>query len=113
LGSRSLDTGGLVEPREERMKLLIRATPDKALGIIKKIQIWMKKRDWTDALVEVEMPENRRRLVTIAREADAADILFVRSEPIAVKNPLDPCTGKINEELVSKAKQMFAKDAGE
>jgi hypothetical protein len=49
--------------------------------------------------------------VSIAREADAADILFVRSEPIEVGNPLDPCTDKINEELVTRAKAMFAKDA--
>jgi hypothetical protein len=107
---KGMDTGGLVEAREERMKLVIRATPEKTLGVIKKIQSWMKTHDWKNALIEVAMPENRTRLVSIAREADAADILFVRSEPIDVANPLDPCTETINEELVSKAKEMFAKD---
>lgn len=106
-----LDTAGLVVAREERMKLIIRAEPEKTLGVIKKIQNWMKTHDWKDALVEVEMPENRKRVVSIAREADAADILFIRSEPIDVGNPLDPCTDKINEELVARAKAMFAKDA--
>src|ERR1700730_17681641 len=106
-----LDTAGLVVAREERMKLLIRAEPEKTLGVIKKIQNWMKTHDWKDAVVEVDMPENRKRLVSIAREADAADILFVRSEPIDVGNPLDPCTDKINEELVARAKTMFAKDS--
>jgi hypothetical protein len=106
-----LDTAGLVVAREQRMKLIIRAEPEKTLGVIKKIQSWMKTHDWKDAVVEVDMPENRKRLVSIAREADAADILFVRSEPIDVGNPLDPCTDKINEELVTRAKTMFAKDA--
>jgi hypothetical protein len=94
-----LDTEGMVVPREERMKLIIKAKPEQTLGLIKKIQAWMKVHDWPKFLIEMEMPENRRRLVGLAREADAADILFVRSVPVEVKTRLAACTDVINEEL--------------
>ena len=56
------------------------------------------------------MPENRRRLVGLAREADAADILFVRSVPVEVKTRLPACTDVINEELVQRAAELFTAD---
>jgi hypothetical protein len=105
-----LDVEGLVVPREQRMKLLIRATPEHTLGVIEKIQSWMKKHEWAKLLVEVSMPENRTRMVALAREADAADVLFVRSVPIDVPTRLEACTDVINEELVSKALELFAAD---
>ena len=81
-----LDTEGLVVAREERMKLIVRAEPMQTLAVIKKIQTWMGKHNWPKMLLEMDLPEDRRRLVALAREADAADILFVRSEPVDVKN---------------------------
>jgi hypothetical protein len=105
-----LDTEGMVVPRDQRMKLIIKAKPEQTLGVIKKIQSWMKVHDWPKFLIEVDMPENRTRLVALAREADAADILFVRSVPIDVKTRLEACSDVINEELVRKAKELFAAD---
>jgi hypothetical protein len=107
---RGMDTEGLVVAREEKMKLILKATPEQTLGIIKKIQNWMKKHDWSKLLVEMDMPEKRSRLVSLAREADAADILFIRSVPIKVDGTLEACTETINEELVSKAQELFAAD---
>jgi hypothetical protein len=69
-----------------------------------------KKSDWKDVLVRVDMPENRSRVVSIARDADAADVLFIRSEQVEVNNELDPCTANVNEELVAKAIEMFTRD---
>lgn len=107
---KGLDSEGLIVPREERMKLLIRAKPEQTLGILKKIQSWMKNHDWPRLLVEMHMPEQRTRLVQLAREQDAADILFIRSVPVDVKTPLEACTDTINEELVVKAQAQFAED---
>jgi hypothetical protein len=70
----------------------------------------MKDHDWPKLLVEMHMPEERTRLVQLAREQDAADILFVRSVPVDVKTPLEACTATINEELVAKAQTLFAED---
>ena len=107
---KGLDTEGLVVPREERMRLVIRAEPASTLRIIKKIQSWMPQAHWHHMLLRMDLPENRSRLVSLAREADAADILFVRSEQIQVENDLDVCTATINEEIVGKALEMFAED---
>jgi hypothetical protein len=107
---KGLDTEGIVVAREERMKLVIRAQPTQTLRIIKKIQAWMGQHNWPKMLLEMDMPEDRRRLVALAREADAADILFVRSAPVDVKNRLEMCTETINEELVGKAQEMFDAD---
>jgi hypothetical protein len=107
---KGLDVEGLVVPREQRMKLMIRAKPAQTLGILKKIQAWMKDHDWPKLLVEMHMPEERTRLVHLAREQDAADILFIRSVPIDVKTPLEACTDAINEELVAEAQALFAED---
>ena len=107
---KGMDAEGLVVPREERMKLMIRAKPAQTLGILKKIQAWMKGHDWPKLLVEMHMPEERRRLVQLAREQDAADILFIRSVPVDVKTPLEACTDTVNEELVAKAQALFTED---
>jgi hypothetical protein len=107
---RGLDVEGLVVAREQRMRLMIRATPDQTLGVIGKIQAWMKSHDWSKLLVEMHMPEDRTRLVQLAREQDAADILFIRSVPVDVTKILEACTAKINEELVAKAQALFAED---
>lgn len=107
---KGLDTEGLVIAREERMKLIVRAESTQTLKIIKKIQTWMGQHNWPKMLLEMDMPEDRRRLVALAREADAADILFVRSAPVDVKTRLEMCTETINEELVGKAQEMFDAD---
>jgi hypothetical protein len=109
---RGLDTEGLITAREEKMKLIVRAEPRHTLRIIRKIQAWMARHDWPKMVLEMDMPEDRRRLVALAREADAADILFVRSEPIDVRHKLEVCTDTINEELLAKAQELFAADAG-
>jgi len=86
-------------------------TPKDTLEVLRKINVFAKAHRWKDVLVQVDMPEKRSRIVSIARAADAADILFVRSELVEVEHPLDIATEAINDELTEKAKQMFAKDA--
>lgn len=107
---KGLDSEGLVVAREERMKLILRAEPEQTLNLLKKIQAWMKPNNWPKLLVEMDMPEHRTRLVSLAREADAADILFVRSVPIDVPTKLEACTDVVNNELLAKALALFTSD---
>lgn len=107
---KGLDSEGLVVAREERMKLVLRVEPDQTLKVLKKIQAWMKPNNWPKLLVEMNMPEQRTRLISLAREADAADILFVRSVPIDVPTKLEACTEVVNNELFAKAQELFASD---
>jgi hypothetical protein len=105
-----LDAEGQVVPRDETMRLVIRAKPDQQAKLVTRIKSWANKQDWTDVKVQIDLPENRTRIVSIAREADASDILFVRSEQVEVKKPLAACTDVINEELFGQAKAMFRRD---
>jgi hypothetical protein len=107
-----LDTEGMVVPRQQRMRLMIQATPDQTPRVLDRIKNWAYGHDWNDVLVRVDLPENRSRIVTLAREADAADVLFVRSQEINVAQALEVCTDGINEQLVVKAKEVFADTDG-
>lgn len=65
--------------------------------------------DWSEMRVRLDLPEDRSRLISIARTQDAKDVLFVRSIPVSTKKPLATCTDVVNEELVEKAQELFAK----
>ncbi|HEY1504299.1 MAG TPA: hypothetical protein VGF92_08365 [Stellaceae bacterium] len=81
---------------------------EKTVKLLNKINVWRKEREWKDVRVSLDLPNERSKLVSIAREADAADVLFVRSERVVFQKPLDDATDKINEELVRKAVAKFS-----
>lgn len=56
----------------------------------------------------LDLPEDRSRLVPIARTETAKDVLFIRSVQVPTKNEIPSCTEVINEELVEKAQELFA-----
>lgn len=102
-----LDTAGLI-PHPERMRLTVKATSRPAmLAAIDRIMVWSAKHDWPRLRVRIGTDDQRSRVVDIAREQDAADVLFVRSEPVETKKPLAQCTEDVNDELVGHAMQMF------
>lgn len=95
-----------VQPREQRMKLMIRAdTPNKIMKAINDIKDWMV--EWSEMRVRLDLPEDRSRLIPIARTQDAKDILFIRSIEVTTRGELPAATDTINEELVSKARAIF------
>lgn len=103
-----LDTGGRVEAREERMKLMIRADkPGQVMEAINAIKDWMV--EWSEMRVRLDLPEDRSRLIPITRQQDAKDVLFIRSVQVLAKKALPACTDIINEELVQHAQALFAK----
>lgn len=105
-----LDTDGLV-PHPERMKLTVRAkTTKNALSIVKRVQDWLDTKHWRDLRVQVQTADNRSRVVTIAREEDAADVLFVHSEEVETNKPIAQCSDTVNEELIAHAIRIFRSD---
>jgi len=103
-----LDTEGVLAPKEERLRIAVKAQAE-GLKLIERVRAWAKANNWDDVRVRINMSDDRSRVVTIAREEEAADILFVRAEQVRVTRPLDPCTDKINEELVKKALEVLKK----
>ncbi len=102
-----LDDHGDIAPREERMKLAVKVTQGEGLGIIRRIKAWATKHDWKEVRVQIRLPEERSRVVSISREMDAADVLFVRSEQVFVKRDLPTCTDQINMQLLAEAAKML------
>lgn len=107
---KGLDIAGLV-PHPERMRLTVKADSKKgALAALDKVRSWMGNEKWERLRVLVKTSDDRHKVVEIAREADAADVLFVRSEQVETKKPLAQCTDKANPELIEHAKTIFAND---
>lgn len=98
-----------IEPKQEIMKLKIKAGTANVIDKIMEVKDWALGKNWTDIRVRVNMPEGRSRIVQIGREADAADVLFVRSVPVSVKNSLEVCTSVVVDELRLHAKEQFAR----
>lgn len=101
-----LDTEGLT-PREERM--IVRIEPEAAdpVGLVKRVKEWAYGRDWSKVKVKINLPEDKSRLVHIAREAEAADILFVRAKKVDLIEPMEICTDLVNLELAQKARNTI------
>ena len=107
-----LDTGGIIVPRDEKMNLVLRVQPADPLSFLRRIKEWAMRDSWRDVRVQIAMPDQRSRLVSIAREADAADVLFVRSEQVNVPTRMNQCTEIINDELATRAHKSFAATDG-
>jgi hypothetical protein len=76
-----LDTEGLVAPRDERMKLVLKATSAQTLDIIRKIQSWMGRHHWSSLLVEMNMPEQRKRIGLLASREKLTLLMSYSSAP--------------------------------
>lgn len=102
-----LDVVGLI-PHPERMRLTVKATTRTAmLAAIDRVKLWSAKHDWPRLRVMIGTDNERSRVVDIAREQDAADVLFIKSEQVITKKPLDQCTAEVNDELADHAIKMF------
>ena len=64
---------------------------------------------WEQFDVDINLDDERRRTVTLERDEDAKDVLFVRAEEIAVKDELQFCATIINDELVTHMQQVMQK----
>jgi hypothetical protein len=100
-----LDFGGVIVPKDERLRLALKPTKE-PISMVDRIIAWAKQHDYKDYRVEIEMPNHRRRVVSL-REGDAASALFSRSVPIDLTVPIDPCSGVVIDELVDKAKVVL------
>jgi hypothetical protein len=109
--TRSAEAEGLdipfVVPRQETMKLKIQAGAPDVVQKITAVRDWATRNKWSDVKVRLNLPEGRSRLIAIGRDAQAADVLFVRSVPVAIKTPMEVCSDDINGELLSLAKDQF------
>ena len=101
-----LDHGGVLVPKEERMRVAFKPTSD-PIGWINRVKAWGRERGWDNFRVDIDMPEKRSRSVSLSRDEDAAAVLFVRSVPVELSHPIETCSHTIIEELVNHAITML------
>jgi hypothetical protein len=100
-----IDGDGIVEPMSEKIKFKIIGTPSSA-GWRQKLDTWVKnarEAGWEDVSLDLSLEDDRHRTVKLERDKEATEILFVRSEQIALDNELKPCSLKVVPELAKKA----------
>ncbi len=107
-----LDTAGLI-PHPERLRLSIKSNRRGSFDIVRQVKEWGNQHDWDRIRIQVETADDRTRVVEIAREADAADVLFVRSELVEnINPPLEKCSDEVVDSLVSKARRLLENNDG-
>jgi hypothetical protein len=104
-----IDGEGLVEPGRQTATLKIKAQLDTET-MLEKLTAWRDqahKNGWTEFGVDLELGDKRQKTVKIDREAEAKEILFVRSEQIAFKTALRSCAPDIVPEFVTKSIELL------
>jgi hypothetical protein len=104
-----IDGEGLVEPGRQTATLKIKAQLDTDT-MLEKLSAWRDqahKNGWTDFGVDLELDNKRQKTVKIDREAEAKEILFVRSEQIVFKTALRSCAPDIVPEFVIKSIELL------
>jgi hypothetical protein len=105
-----LDTHGML-PREERLRISIKPADRRNMDLIGRLRDWAAQNEWQKVRVQVKSGE-RTKVVDVAREADAADVLFVKSELVKVRTSMKSCTDTINKELSAVARNLLYTDDG-
>jgi hypothetical protein len=105
------DSEGIAEPQVEKIKYKIIGDPT-APEWRAKFATFVKnarEKEWDDITLDMSLEDDRHRTVKVDREAEAAEILFVRAEQIHVSEDLNPCTMKVVDALVTQATKLLAK----
>ncbi len=105
------DASGLFKPKEQRLEVSIDRSLKDA-SILERVETYIKnarKEGWKEFDVELQFEDERRRTLTIEREEEAREIMFVRAVEVTVKNELLPCAAKPVDELIAKMATLAKK----
>ncbi|MDR6146147.1 hypothetical protein QE363_001940 [Sphingomonas sp. SORGH_AS870] len=104
-----VDSEGIFKPRDQRLKI----TVDRSLAdpnMLEKLENYIKNArsdGWDKFDVELQFDNDRIRTVTIEREDEARETLFVKAKEVHVSDELPVCTAKIIEPLVVKMAKVL------
>ncbi|WP_019831147.1 hypothetical protein [Sphingomonas sp. PR090111-T3T-6A] len=105
------DSEGIAEPALERLRYKIVGDPTSKEWLAGLVKFANKVREdaWDDVSLDLSLDDDRHRTVKLEREAEAAEIMFVRAEQVFVSRDLPPCTMEVVPELIEAAKKLMAK----
>jgi hypothetical protein len=96
--------------KEQKQRIYLRAGGGSVMEKIKTLKDWATGQNWDELRVQVRLPDGRSRLVPIAREDDAASVLFVRAQQVYVAADIDVCCENVEMQLFGQAIEVFSKD---
>lgn len=99
-----VDSQGIFQPKDQRIEIRVeRSLKDPSM--LTRLENYIKNArglGWEEFDVELAFEDERTRTVTIEREDEAKEVLFVKAKEVHVANELPVCTVKVIDELVSK-----------
>jgi hypothetical protein len=100
-----VDADGIFKPEQEVMRLRITGKIDSKnwKDTITNLVKNATKEGWADFKVDIDLDDDRNRTVKIDRDAEAKEILFVRSEQVQFKTSLPACSVDFVDEVIGKA----------
>jgi hypothetical protein len=102
--SSMVDTSGLFKPKDQRLEVRI----DRSLKepkVLDRLADYIKRAreaGWSEFDVELEYEDERTKTVTLEREDEAKEVMFIRATQIHVVNDLISCATKPVDELIAK-----------
>jgi hypothetical protein len=102
------DGKGIAEPQSERVRYKIVGDPSSADWRTKFNDfVEGTKGTWDHVAIEIQLEDTRHRTVRVDRKAEAAEILFVRSELAYFDNDLPPCSTNVVLRIVDAAAKLI------
>lgn len=100
-----VDADGIFKPEQEVMRLRIvgKINSKNWKDTISNLIANALKDGWSDFKVDIDLDDQRNRTVKIEKDAEAKEILFVRSEQAQFKAALPACSVDIVDEVVKTA----------
>lgn len=99
-----VDADGIFKPVTETMRLKVVGKIDGSSwqDQLHKLVGGAKAQGWEKFSLDLGLENDRRKTVELDRETEAKEVLFVRSEQVALKNEHRTCSLDISQEIVAK-----------
>jgi hypothetical protein len=100
-----VDADGIFRAEQEVLRLRVVGKIDSTnwRSVLDNLVAKASEEGWADFKVDIDLDDNRNRTVKLERDAEAKEILFVRSEQAQFKTSLPACSVDIVNEVVEKA----------
>lgn len=103
------DSEGILEPVTETMKLRVTGVLEETNWQQKMGHLLEKAKGdgWQKFNVEISLPNNRTRQVSLERQQDAKEILFVKADQVGLSAEITACSTDFHVELVAKGEGIL------
>lgn len=103
-----IDEDDRLEPEDEKLRVKIKPGVVGSLNLFQNLIERAKADGWSEFKVDIDLGNDRSRQVPVSRDQDAKEVLFVKSEQVALENDMTVCTVEVRYDFVDAAsKKLF------